>query len=115
VVDPCSYALLLSALCSLLSALCSLLSALCSLLAGIVLYSAAIINHGDPEPVPKGEYVRLFILDITFWGPMVLLAVWQVSVPVLGALGVLGACVRKIPTADKAGERPAAEERSGSD
>lgn len=70
-------------------------SLVCGVAAGIVLYTNAIVAHSDTQPTPVGDYVRLFLLDITFWGPMLLLAVWQVSVPVILALGTLVASLRK--------------------
>lgn len=68
---------------------------LCGIVAGIVLYANAIITHSDPEPTPTGDYIRLFLLDITFWGPMLLLTIWQVSVPVILVLGGLVASLRR--------------------
>jgi hypothetical protein len=73
-------------------------------LAGVVLYSYEIITHSDPEPTPRGEYVRLFILDITFWGPMLLLATWLVSIPLILVLGVLAACARRGPAPTGTGD-----------
>lgn len=57
--------------------------ALFSALTGIILYANAIATHNDPQPTPVGDYVRLFIVDITMWGPAVLLTVWPVSAPVV--------------------------------
>ncbi|MUL84311.1 MULTISPECIES: hypothetical protein [unclassified Mycolicibacterium] len=73
--------------------------------AGIALYTAAIIAHSDPNPTPTGEYVRLFIVDITIWGPIALLTVWQISVPVIVAVGLFVACIRVVdaPSDQEAG------------
>jgi hypothetical protein len=62
--------------------------------AGIALYTAAIVTHADPKPTAIGEYVRLFVVDITIWGPIALLTVWQMSVPAIVAIGMLVACIR---------------------
>ncbi|MGB5112918.1 MAG: hypothetical protein WBO08_15425 [Mycobacterium sp.] len=66
-------------------------------IAGLVLYANEIVVHSDPQPTPVGDYVRLFILDIVFWGPMALLAIWMVSVPVILILGLVTASVRRGP------------------
>jgi hypothetical protein len=75
----------------------------CCVIAGIALSIGFI--RGATEPAPTGDYIRLVILCITFWGPMYLLIVWQITIPVMIALGVLAACVRCSPAADQAGER----------
>lgn len=64
--------------------------------AGIGLYTAAIVTHNDPLPTGTGEYIRLFVVDITIWGPIALLTVWQISVPVIVAVGLLVACIHVV-------------------
>jgi hypothetical protein len=66
-----------------------------SVIVGFGLYIGAIATHNDIGHTPSGDYVRLFILDVTLWGPILVLTVWQVSIPVIGVLGVLVASVRK--------------------
>jgi len=50
-----------------------------SVAAGLILYANAIALHSDPGPIPIGDYVRLLVVDITMWGPVVLITVWPVS------------------------------------
>lgn len=64
-------------------------------IAGLILYVNAIVTHSDTEPTPAGDYVRLFILDIAFWGPMALLALWQFSAPVILGVGVVAASLHR--------------------
>lgn len=66
-----------------------------SVIVGFGLYTGAIATHNDAGHTPAGDYVRLFILDLTLWGPILVLTVWQVTIPVIGLLGVLVASVRK--------------------
>lgn len=66
-------------------------------LAGLVLFANAIATHHDSHPTAVGDYVRLFILDITFWGPMALLAIWQISMPLILGLGLAAASLRRKP------------------
>jgi uncharacterized membrane protein len=66
-----------------------------SVIVGFGLYIGAIAIHNDTEHTLTGDYIRLFIIDLTFWGPILLLTVWQVTVPVIAVLGVLVASVRK--------------------
>jgi hypothetical protein len=71
-----------------------------SVIAGFGLYIGAIATHNDAGHTPAGDYIRLFILDLTLWGPILVLTVWQVTIPLIGLLGVLVASVRKTPRAD---------------
>jgi len=66
-----------------------------SVLAGLVLYANAIALHSDPGPTPIGDYVRLFVVDVTMWGPVVLITVWPVSAPVLVLSGLVAASLRR--------------------
>jgi hypothetical protein len=72
-----------------------------------------IVDYDGPQPVPKGEYVRLVIACLTMWGPVFLLTAWPISIPAILVLGFLVACVRRTPAAEKGSKRSAAEERSG--
>ncbi len=71
-----------------------------SVIVGFALYIGAIATHNETEHPPTGDYVRLFILDLTLWGPILVLTVWQVTIPVIGVLGVLVASVRKTSKAE---------------
>jgi len=62
--------------------------------AGIGLSVGMIAGSDDTVPLPVGEYVRLFIVNLTMWGPVALLTVWFVSVPLIVILGVSAASVR---------------------
>jgi hypothetical protein len=66
-----------------------------SVVVGVGLYIGAIAIHNDTGPTPAGDHVRLFVMDLTFWGPVLVVTVWQVTIPVIGVLGVLVASVRK--------------------
>ncbi len=70
---------------------------LLGMIAGLVLFANAIATHHDSHPAPGGDYVRLFILDIVFWGPMALLAIWQISMPLILGLGLAAASLRRKP------------------
>jgi hypothetical protein len=72
-----------------------LVAVACCVIAGIAVSIGFILSNESSEPVPKGEYVRLFVVDITFWGPMYLLIVWWATIPAIIGLGVLAACVRR--------------------
>ncbi|OSC26952.1 hypothetical protein B8W67_18290 [Mycolicibacillus koreensis] len=74
-----------------------LVAVVCSVLMGLVLYAAAIVTHHGPQPTPVGDYVRLFILDITVWGPLALVALWYVSIPVIVTIGVVVSVMRRAP------------------
>jgi hypothetical protein len=74
--------------------------AVCGVIVGTALSSGFI--RGATGHVPTGDYIRLVILCITFWGPILLLTIWQITIPVMIALGVLAACVRRSPAADRA-------------
>jgi hypothetical protein len=71
----------------------------CCVIAGITLSIGFI--RGDIAPAPTGDYIRLVILCITFWGPMYLLIVWWITVPAMIAMGVLAAWVRRSPIANE--------------
>jgi hypothetical protein len=71
-----------------------------SAIAGFGLYIGAITTHHETGHTPAGDYVRLFLLDLMLWGPMLVLTVWQVSIPVIGLFGVLVASVRKTSTGE---------------
>lgn len=64
-------------------------------IAGIVLYANAITTNDDAEPTPIGDYIRLFLLCLTVWGPLLLVTIWQVSVPVIVLIGALAASIRR--------------------
>jgi hypothetical protein len=72
--------------------------------AGIVLYAVAIVMHSDPAPTPVGEYVRLLLLDLTFWGPVTVITGWPIFVPIILAVGALVASIRVVdpPEGDEA-------------
>ncbi|HEX7322013.1 MAG TPA: hypothetical protein VF299_03625 [Mycobacterium sp.] len=67
----------------------------CCVLAGLLLYGYDIVTHDDPEPTPKGDYVNLFVVELTIWGPIAVLTIWYITVPVIVALGVLAASIRR--------------------
>lgn len=56
---------------------------------GIVMSIGMILVSSDSTPPPTGEYVRLFIVNITMWGPILLVTVWFLSAPVILAMGLL--------------------------
>ncbi|MDH6199029.1 hypothetical protein M2272_005696 [Mycobacterium frederiksbergense] len=71
---------------------------------GIAISTAMIVGSSDPAPLPTGEYVRLFIVNITMWGPIMLITAWFLSVPVILAAGLLVACIHVVdpPREDEA-------------
>jgi hypothetical protein len=73
---------------------------------GIALSVGFITGHDDNGPTPNGEYVRLVITCLTIWGPMSLLIAWQISIPVIIALGALASCIRRPTATDQGGQRP---------
>jgi hypothetical protein len=85
----------------------------CVIVSSAYVIGAIVTATDDPAPPSTGEYVQLAVVFLTFWSPLLLLNFWYISLPVIVALGVLVACVRRTP-ADKRGERHAAGERSGS-
>lgn len=69
--------------------------------AGIAMSTAMIVGSSDPTPLPTGEYVRLFIVNITMWGPILLITAWFISAPIILAVGLLVACIHVVdPTSD---------------
>jgi hypothetical protein len=88
-------------------------AAVSCVIAGIALSIGFIVDYDGPQPVPKGEYVRLVIACLTLWGPIFLLTAWPISTPAILVLGFLVACVRRTPVTDKGSERSVAEERNG--
>ncbi len=73
----------------------------CSLAAGLFLYGAAIATLSDNDRPSGGEYVRLLLLDLTFWGPVLLLTLWKFTTPLVLVVGSLAAGLRRIaPTPD---------------
>lgn len=68
----------------------------CSLAAGLFLYGAAIATLSDTDRPSEGEYVRLLLLDLTFWGPVVLLTSWKLTTPLVLVLGSLAAGLRRV-------------------
>jgi hypothetical protein len=71
----------------------------CSLAAGLFLYGAAIATLSDTDRPSGGEYVRLLLLDLTFWGPVLLLTCWKYTTPLALVLGSLTAGIRRVPPA----------------
>jgi hypothetical protein len=67
---------------------------------GFPLYIGAITTHNDTSRLPAGDYVRLFIVDLALWGPMVVLTLWQITIPVIRVHGVLQASVRETSRAE---------------
>jgi hypothetical protein len=55
--------------------------AVCCVIAGIALSIGFI--RGASGPAPTGDYIRLVILCITFWGPVFLLTIWQITIPAI--------------------------------
>lgn len=70
---------------------------LLGVIAGLVLFANALATRHDSHPNAIGDYVRLFILNIVFWGPRVLRAIYQVSVSLIPVLGLAAASLRRKP------------------
>lgn len=56
---------------------------------GIAMSIAMILASSDSMSPPTGEYVRLFIVNITMWSPILLVTVWFLSVPLILGMGLL--------------------------
>lgn len=55
-----------------------------------------IVTARDTSPTPDGgEYVRLMVMCLTFWGPVLLLTIWFITIPAIIALGALVASIRR--------------------
>ncbi|MEW2480543.1 hypothetical protein AB0876_13240 [Mycobacterium sp. NPDC049093] len=57
-------------------------------LTGTAVCIGFIVNH-EGEPVSGGEYVHLALLSLTLWGPMYLVIVWPLSVPLIAGITAL--------------------------
>ncbi|MEO8816292.1 MAG: hypothetical protein ABI307_13110 [Mycobacterium sp.] len=80
---------------------------MCCIITGIAVDIGFVLTHNETEHTPTGDYVRLFVVSIAFYAPMFLQIVWQVSIPVILALGLLLACMRKSPTVESSPTPPA--------
>lgn len=69
---------------------------------GIAISIAMIVGSSGTAPNPTGEYVRLFIVNITMWGPFMLIAGWPISLPAILVSGMLAAYIQ--PPGDLAEE-----------
>lgn len=67
---------------------------------GIAMSTAMIV--GSSAPTSTGEYVRLFIVNITMWGPIMVITAWFLSAPVVLAVGVLVACIHVVDPPNEA-------------
>ncbi|MBV0918241.1 hypothetical protein KC238_13370 [Mycobacteroides chelonae] len=67
---------------------------LCGMLIGIAMFIYELTLPSVP-PTPTGDYVRLFFLDITLWGPIMLITAWPFTVPAILVLGALVASLRR--------------------
>ena len=77
------------------------------LIAGIGLAIGSVrVGYESIVPASTGDYVRLIVLCLTFWGPVFVLTAWPFSLPTILALGALAACVRRNPSPDKSSEFP---------
>jgi hypothetical protein len=64
-------------------------------ISGIALAVGSSLGYTAPGPVPNGHYVRLLVLCISFWGPVLLLTAWWISLPAIVGIGALVACVHR--------------------
>lgn len=77
--------------------ICSILAVavVACVVTGIALSVGFITGHNDNGSVPKGEFVRLVVSCLTIFGPMYLLIAWQISLPLIIALGAIAASFRR--------------------
>lgn len=57
------------------------------LLAAIAVWAGFVVNSTEPEPT--GEYVLLAMVCLAYWGPIVLLTLWPVTIPIVCGLTAL--------------------------
>ncbi|WP_454788519.1 hypothetical protein [Mycolicibacterium lutetiense] len=72
-------------------------------LLGIATSIAMILKSTDPASIPTGEYILLFVVNITMWSPIMLITAWFVSLPVIVVLGLLAAYVRVVDQPERTG------------
>lgn len=81
--------------------------ACCVIVSSAYVVGALMTASDDPAPTSTGEYVQLAVVFLTFWSPLLLLNFWYLSLPVIVALGLLIASIRR-PQADESAERTSA-------
>lgn len=74
--------------------------AACSVIVSTAYVIGALVTSADdPIPTSTGEYVLLSVIFLTFWGPILMLNFWYLSLPVVISLGVLASIRRRaVPT-----------------
>lgn len=81
-----------------------------SLCVSIRWYIGALIQSpSDPHPMSGGDTVRLAFTFLTVYGPMLIITIWPVTVPLILAVGALIATIRVVdpPDDDEASAAPA--------
>ncbi|MEB3070374.1 hypothetical protein [[Mycobacterium] vasticus] len=73
--------------------------------AGLAASIGLIVTARDTPP-DCGEYVRLVVMCLTFWGPILLLTIWFITIPVIIALGALVASIRRREAAANSEQTP---------
>ncbi|HEX7322011.1 MAG TPA: hypothetical protein VF299_03615 [Mycobacterium sp.] len=77
----------------------------CCVIAGIAMYIGSIVSVQGTTPMPDGgEYVLMAIWCLTLYGPSFLIIAWPISVPVIIALGVAVASIRRGTAVQHAGD-----------
>ena len=60
----------------------------------------ALVTADERDPTSGGEYVRLAVVFLTIWSPLLLLNFWYLSLPVIVTVGTFIASVHPPPTSD---------------
>jgi hypothetical protein len=66
-----------------------------SVITGLLLFTGELVTNAHRYPTPVGDWVRLFFLNITMYGPMAVITFWQISVPLILVLGPLAASLHR--------------------
>jgi predicted membrane protein len=68
----------------------------------IAVYILGLTTRDGPKLTSSNNYVGFLMWDIIFAGPVFLLMLWFVTIPVIIGLGVVAACVRRTTAPEKA-------------
>jgi hypothetical protein len=60
----------------------------CWVVASAAVCVGFIANHKG-DPLPTGEVVRLAVMCLAFWGPIAIITLWPVSIPLIAGLSAL--------------------------
>ena len=68
----------------------------CCVVVGLAAVIGMSLSARNTAPAADGgEYVRLVILCLTFWGPILVFTFWYITFPIIIAFGLLTASIRR--------------------